>query len=172
MKKRGELLLILGESEKEKQDGSKWNQSKGSSNEIVQAIELMRSARDLYFKQWGDSHPKSLDQSLLLGRFELIGAFYATNKKVGKMMFEDADSTFSGLLSLHEFLYRDLNQNHSSKVIEDKKLILHRDIYNDYKYKLIACIFSENFEQAEDHLIQLKKLGNLLLSPFEQTELL
>ena len=83
------------------------------------------------------------------------------------MLFEDADRTFSGLLCIHEFQHRDLNQNHASSVIGDKKLILHRDIYIDYKYKLVACIFSESFQEATEHLVHLKKLGNLLLSPYE-----
>lgn len=87
-------------------------------------------------------------------------------------MFEDAGRTFSQLLNLHEYLYCDMNQNHESKVIEDKKMILHRDIYFDYKHKLVACIFSDDFEHAHEIMIHLKKLANLLLSPFEQIELL
>lgn len=59
LKKRAELLLILGESEKQEAGGAVWNQNKASNSEIMQAIDLMRSAKDLYYGQWGDYHPKS-----------------------------------------------------------------------------------------------------------------
>lgn len=81
-----------------------------------------------------------------------------------KTNFEMADLTFEGLINTHENIYKDINDNHRANVLGDKNLILHTDIYIDYKYKMITNIFTGNFKEAKRCMEHLKKIANLILN--------
>lgn len=83
-----------------------------------------------------------------LGRFEIVGGHSSTNPEFSKLLYEDAFNTFSNLIEIHEYQYRYINANHETKILGDNDLVLHKDIYFDYKYKLIAAIHCRKFEQA------------------------
>jgi hypothetical protein len=144
MKKRAEALMIIGESEKGRalHSGKDWNMQSNLSyyDYLREGIDMMRAARIQYNIVWGDHHPKSHKVVSQLGRFEIAGGHSSANPEFSIILFEDALSTFTELISIYEYQYRHMNANYETKILGDPKLVLHKDIYTACKYKLIAAI--------------------------------
>ena len=78
--------------------------------------------------------------------------------------FSDSNLTFSRLLKTHKRHYKNLNDNYKTDMFNDDSLILHRDIFMDYKCKMMACIYGKKFEEADSCLVHLKKIASMILN--------
>ena len=176
LKKRAEILLIIGETEKGREIFASKNliskDRKTYYNIVEDCINHMKHSTRLYQKEWGPNHFKALRVTLQFGRMQYLTGHLSPTSERAKTNFEMADITFEGLIKTHEMLYKDINDNHRANVLGDQNLILHSDIYIDYKYKMITNIFSRNFREAKRCMEHLKKIANLILNSNDQKEFL
>ena len=86
--------------------------------------------------------------------------------------FKQAILTLEELIASHEEVYQKVNDNFATNVFGDMNLVIHYDLYVDYKHLLICQIYSHSFEAAEETMRHLKKICSLILAPNDYEEIM
>ena len=131
---------------------------------MEEAIDLMKTSFHKYQEDYGQNHYKTYRAASQLGRLEYLAGHAAPTNDKALQQFSDSNLTFSRLLKTHKRYYKDLNDNYKTDMFNDDSLILHHDIFIDYKYKTMACIYGKKFQEADSCLVHLKKIASMILS--------
>lgn len=112
------------------------------NNEIDRVVDLMVLSVKKYEYEFGTSHYKSLKAKQLLSRYKCLAGFSSNTTLAQIFQFKEAIITLEELIASHEELYSKANDNFQTNVFGDMNLVIHYDLYIDYKLLLICQIYS------------------------------